>query len=191
MMIRKSRQALVLAVVLLTGLVTNAHGHSLPGSVLVFSEEMQQQESQLTLKVTFPLEDMIIASNKLEMIQGAPINQALSEQATQLLADYFSQHMKVQKDQQDLPFTLQKAELNKAYHHDLGEYILVVSYFTAPKPEGGKLFPLILSYDAVMHEIRSHRATVYWQETNGDQQKLVRFRFKREEGKPKAYLLNR
>jgi hypothetical protein len=185
---------LVLAVIFFAGLVTFAYGHSLPGSVLVLSEKMTQQgvqkERQLALKVTFPLEDMIIASSKLEMIQGAPINQILSAKATQLLADYFAQHMSFQKDQQHLPFTLQKAELNKAYHHDLGEYVLVVSYFTAPKPADEKLFPLTLSYDAVMHEIRSHRATVYWQKAGGDLEKLMNFRFRRIEGKPKNYLLD-
>ncbi|MGS0469176.1 hypothetical protein ACU8V3_20190 [Cobetia marina] len=44
----------------------------------------------------------------------------------------------------------------------------------AQKPEPDSL---LLKYDAVMHEVRNHRADVYWQTPDGDTRPLAGFGF--------------
>ncbi|MEP3349369.1 MAG: hypothetical protein ABJN96_05340 [Marinomonas sp.] len=166
--------------------VSSAYAHSLPGSVLTFS----QQGESLNLTVTFPLEDLAIAEEYFHGLEENPAEALLSEQDKAYLFVYFQQHLEVEKNAKTLPYRLTNAELKSAYHHDLGNYVLVVSHLTFSLDSYEKALPLTLDYDAVMHEIRSHRATVYWQPADGERQKLSSFRYKRVEGKLQTYLLH-
>lgn len=180
----KYARVVMLALIFLFG-HSVVHAHSLPGSVLTFS----QQGSSLDLTVTFPLEDLAIAEEYFHSLESKPSDTQLSERDKDYLFVYFQQHLEVDKDSKTLPYRLNDAELKTAYHHDLGNYVLVVSHLTFSLSSEDQAFPLTLDYDAVMHEVRSHRANVYWQATEGERQKLSSFRYKRVEGKLKTYLL--
>lgn len=186
MMLKTFLRAMWLAISVFAATSHTAYAHSLPGSVLTFS----QQGTSLNLTVTFPLEDLAIAQEYFHSLEKMPSDTLLSEQDKEYLYVYFQQHLEVEKDAKMLPYRLTNTELKSAYHHDLGNYVLVVSHLVFTLDSDDTALPLILGYDAVMHEVRSHRANIYWQTTDGDRQKLSNFQFKRVEGKPKTYLLN-
>ncbi|WP_460754637.1 hypothetical protein [Marinomonas epiphytica] len=163
-----------------------AFAHSLPGSVLTFS----QQGTSLKLTVKFPLEDLAIAEEYFHSLEKNPSTGPLSKQDQEYLFTYFQQHLEIQKDSKTLPYSLIDAELKSAYHHDLGNYVLVVSHLTFSLDSANAALPLVLDYEAIMHEVRSHRANVYWQRVDGALEKLSSFRFKRVEGKVVTYPLH-
>lgn len=180
-------RAIRLAVMALAFTAPIAFAHSLPGSVLTFS----QQGASLNLTVTFPLEDLAIAERYFHSLENKALTEPLSEQEQAYLFTYFQQHLEIKKDAKTLPYHLLDAELKSAYHHDLGNYVLVVSHLTFSLDSANAALPLVLDYDAVMHEIRSHRANVYWQTVAGAREKLSSFRFKRVKGKVVTYTLDR
>ena len=183
-------RVLRLAVILFIMSLQTVSAHSLPGSELIFS----QQGDQLNLQVSFPVEDLVIAEKTFQPLMLQAKERPLSELEQNALAAYFRQHLEVKEpvlgqSGKPIPLTLQKAELQEAYHHDLGHYVLVVSYLTATLGADKKLLPAILRYDAVMHEIRSHRANVYWQQGDGKLEKLTSFRFKRRNSQTVSHRL--
>ena len=155
------------------GIIQSAHAHALPGSTLIF-----QQQPQHTLKLTlqFPREDLLIAAPQLAALgdanPDAPLAQALIDQ----LGDYLSQHLALSKDGDALPLTLTEAHLTSTYQPQLGDYLLVVTQWDV-KTEEAEPDSLLLKYDAVMHEVRNHRAEVEWQTPAGDTRLLADFGF--------------
>ncbi|HAR06973.1 hypothetical protein [Cobetia sp.] len=155
------------------GIIQSAHAHALPGSTLIF-----QQQPQHTLKLTlqFPREDLLIAAPQLAALgdanPDAPLAQALIDQ----LGDYLSQHLALSKDGDALPLTLTEAHLTSTYQPQLGDYLLVVTQWDV-KTEEAEPDSLLLKYDAVMHEVRNHRAEVEWQTPAGDTRLMADFGF--------------
>ncbi|MDN2655681.1 hypothetical protein OW493_04410 [Cobetia sp. 14N.309.X.WAT.E.A4] len=155
------------------GLIETAHAHALPGSVLTFE---QQPQHTLHLTLQFPREDLLIAAPELAALgdakPGAPLAQALTDQ----LGDYLNQHLALSKDGDALPLTLTEAHLASTYQPQLGDYVLVITEWnvTTEKAEPDSL---LLKYDAVMHEVRNHRADVYWQTFDGETRPLAGFGF--------------
>jgi hypothetical protein len=137
--------------------------HPLPGAVIVISPE----PARLSLTVTLPYADLALAmaGTVPKTLDAGPI----PEDVEQALAAYFAQHMVVAADgQPGLTLTLTRAYLERATHEDLGAYTLLVLDFSAPVAAGSPVFPLTLRYDAVMHEVRNHRATVWLQPAGQD-----------------------
>ncbi len=155
------------------GLIETAHAHALPGSVLTF-EQQPQHTLQLTLK--FPREDLLIAAPELaalgEQAPGQPLPQPLVDQ----LSDYLSHHLALSEDGDSLPLRLNGAHLASTYQPQLGDYVLVVTQWNLSS-EGDLPDSLLLKYDAVMHEVRNHRADVYWQTSDGETRPLAGFGF--------------
>lgn len=155
------------------GIVQTAHAHALPGSVLTF-EQQPQDTLHLTLK--FPREDLLIAAPELatlgEQAPGQPLPQPLVDQ----LGDYLSHHLALSEDGDSLPLRLNEAHLTSTYQPQLGDYVLVITEWnvTTEKAEPDSL---LLKYDAVMHEVRNHRADVYWQTPDGATRPLAGFGF--------------
>jgi hypothetical protein len=155
------------------GLIETAHAHALPGSVLTFE---QQPKDTLHLTLQFPREDLLIAAPELaalgEQTPGQPLPQPLVDQ----LGDYLSHHLALSEDGDSLPMTLNGAHLASTYQPQLGDYVLVITEWNVKtdKPEPDSL---LLKYDAVMHEVRNHRADVYWQTPDGATRPLAGFGF--------------
>lgn len=178
-------RALFVPVLLFVLNSTTAYAHSLPGSVLTFSERGER----LNLSMSFALEDLIIAAPAFKTLETAPRDQSLSAEALDFLASYLEAHLQLESESKRLPLTLVSASLERASTGNLLPVVLVTSRLSFPMPESGRVFPLALTYDALMHEIRSHRASVYWTTENGRQLGLANFGFKRTDGKPPAHLL--
>ncbi|MDI6003241.1 hypothetical protein [Cobetia marina] len=155
------------------GLIETAHAHALPGSVLTFE---QQPQHTLHLTLQFPREDLLIAAPELaalgEQTPGQPLPQPLVDQ----LGDYLSHHLALSEDGDTLPMTLTEAHLESTYQPQLGDYVLVITKWNV-KTEKPEPDSLLLKYDAVMHEVRNHRADVYWQTPDGDTRPLAGFGF--------------
>ncbi|MGO2503767.1 MAG: hypothetical protein ACTH7C_11585 [Cobetia marina] len=155
------------------GLIETAHAHALPGSVLTFE---QQPQHTLHLTLQFPREDLLIAAPALaalgEQAPGQPLPQPLVDQ----LGDYLSHHLALSEDGDSLPLRLNGAHLASTYQPQLGDYVLVITEWNV-KTDKAEPDSLLLKYDAVMHEVRNHRADVYWQTPDGDTRPLAGFGF--------------
>ena len=153
------------------GIIQSAHAHALPGSTLIF-----QQQPQHTLKLTlqFPREDLLIAAPQLAALGDAKPDAPLAQTLTDQLSDYLNQHLALSKDGDALPLTLTEAHLTSTYQPQLGDYLLVVTQWNL-NYEGAMPDSLLLKYDAVMHEVRNHRAEVEWQTSAGDTRLMANF----------------
>ncbi|WP_368448087.1 hypothetical protein [Cobetia amphilecti] len=155
------------------GLIETAHAHALPGSVLTFE---QQPQHTLHLTLQFPREDLLIAAPELaalgEQAPGQPLPQPLVDQ----LGDYLSHHLALSANHTPLTLQLVGARLESTYQPQLGDYVLVITEWNV-KTDKAEPDSLLLKYDAVMHEVRNHRADVYWQTPDGDTRPLAGFGF--------------
>jgi len=179
--IRKWR-AYALVIFLFPINISTTFAHSLPGSVLKFSQ-FPENNQHVDLTLSFALDDLLIASPAFEKIQSYDINEDLNLKDFRLLEEYLNQHLQLYKDTERLSLTLKHVALELAFHEDIGEYIVLVSTLSSDKAIYGDVLPLTLQYDAIMHEIRNHRAMVYWLGSNEELMKLSNFGFKKVDGK--------
>ncbi|THH36127.1 hypothetical protein E4Z66_13820 [Aliishimia ponticola] len=172
MMWRRALTALALAGAMLAGAGSDtARAHGLPGSVLT----LQQAENRLELVIELPLEDLIIAEQKLAPLAEAEPGAPLPSQQASAIAAYFADHLALGQDACPAALTLTEARLRAAQDHHRGRYMLVIARFAVAPADTAPLWPLELRYDAVMHEVRSHRAMVYWRASDGAAQGLADF----------------
>ncbi|WP_460313634.1 hypothetical protein [Aliiglaciecola aliphaticivorans] len=184
-MVCKLGRALVLAVLLCVGGVNLASAHALPGSQLTFSQDGEQLE----LSLQIALEDLIIADPGFKTLMGEANGHKLSGKNFDHLAAYFEKHIKLAHQSSDLPLTLSSASLKEEMQDHLGTYVLLVSQLMVDIPNGASVFPMTLTYDAVMHEVRNHRATVFWQQHGEANKRIANFGFKPVGGKQQGKLL--
>lgn len=183
--ITKYWRAVLLVSQLTFGLASAAQAHSLPGSVLVFS----QADQNLDLSITLAVHDLEIAAPQFASFSDAPVPYDLPAGSIVLLAEYLGNHLLVQHEGTDLPLTISNASLGTAAHEDVGTYKTLVIALTSPVDSGSDIFPLTIRYDAVMHEVRNHRAQVYWAEPNKDQMRLAEFGFQPADGRQRSVTL--
>lgn len=177
--------ALALCVLLSTKF---ANAHALPGSELTFTE---QPNNTLGLKLSFALEDLIIAAPSLSSLDGAKIDEPLHAKVLNKLNDYLHSHMALISDAQALPITLNHAEINLVHNSHVGFYRSVIIELSAPLNNQSELFPMSLHYDVIMHEVRNHRAIVYWQKSDSSLVKLASFSYNKPQGEPVGYVLEK
>lgn len=151
-------RAIWLAASLWIGGVGSVSAHSLPGSVLLLSQ--QGGELHVTLEVA--LEDLTLAFPDARPLEELPVDRSLPAELLARLDAYLAEHVALEQGGTRLPLSLAHASLGTARNDHVGAFTLLTADLTAPLARTGNPFPLTLSYDAVMHEIRSHRATVYW-----------------------------
>ena len=152
-------RSLCVALFVWFGSVVSGVAHGLPSSSLVFSDT----EETLSLTIRLPLEDLITAAPELEGLMTKP------------LSDYFQEHLVVSG--YDLEIRDQRIE--RAEDHHQGLYDLLVLELRAPKR--GAVKPFKLSYYAVMHGVRNHRAAVFWK-SEGETVRLIEFGFNHIDG---------
>lgn len=155
------------------GLIETAHAHALPGSVLTFE---QQPQHTLHLTLQFPREDLLIAAPELAALGEQAPGQHLPQPLVDQLGDYLRHHLALSENHTPLTLQLAGARLESTYQPQLGDYVLVITEWNV-KPEKPEPDSLLLKYDAVMHEVRNHRADVYWQTPDGATRPLAGFGF--------------
>ncbi len=174
----------ILALSLFCSGITAVQAHALPGSVLTFS---QDQES-LTLSISLPVEDLALAAPSLAMLESWTPDQ---DMPLADIAAYFEEHLVLRNASGNFALSLTQTALQTDANHNVGEYVLLVLQFTSDVPADGDIFPLSLTYDAVMHEIRNHRATVLWAEPGSSLQLLADFGFRTTGGSQQTVVLER
>jgi hypothetical protein len=136
-----------------------AFAHPLPGSTLTIAH----QTASVQVTLTIPLPELIVARPSLKELGGVAKNTNLPAQPQLDLAAYLRQHMTVSPaSQSPLELQLVTALVQDAQHEDAGHFGLLVVQMSAPLQPNASLFPATLTYDAVMHEVRNHRATVWF-----------------------------
>ncbi|MDO6557820.1 hypothetical protein [Paraglaciecola chathamensis] len=153
--------------------MSNGLAHGLPSSSLTFSRDLKQ----VNLTISFPLEDLIIASAGFKALEHLAANNSMPEKLLASLDTYLKAHFEMRHDSTHIPFTLESAYLEMKTHHDVGTYVSVVSELRLAISKGESVFPMNLRYDALMHEIRTHRANVYWLEPGLNAQRMAGFGF--------------
>jgi hypothetical protein len=162
----------LLALVMLLGGATSVLAHALPGSVLL----LRQDGAELQITIQFPLEDLVIAAPELAALEEAKADAPLPKEMTERLASYLGRHFSLTEGGTPLPLTLSDARIQPAYHDHLGHFMLVVSQWDAAST-GTDPGSFVLKYDAVMHEVRNHRATVRLLSQNSDARPIAEFGF--------------
>lgn len=179
---RTCLRAACLAVSLMLGGAGAVLAHALPGSVLTFSHK----DEDLRLVISFPLEDLMVASSEFETWEDALVNENLTPAQMAQITGYFAQHVAITHAGEALPLVLTDAVLRYDQNADVGLYVRLVATMAAPLAQDEPVFPLVLTYDALMHEIRSHRADVYWQDSAGMDKHLTNFGFRRVDDQPRS-----
>ncbi|MDO6567769.1 hypothetical protein Q4561_11925 [Alteromonas sp. 1_MG-2023] len=181
--------ALLFAIFIMAGSVGSAFAHALPGSVLVFSEN----EDQLHVTITFSLDDLVIVEPEFERLADAEIGTSLTEEKLTALCRYIEPHIALSQTSNPLPVELINATITEASNEHVGKFSQVKLQMVASTIEPTDTLPITLTYDALMHEIRSHRATVYWQNDGGNSVEgltgVVDFGYKVVDGNPQAHEL--
>ncbi|SOH94209.1 hypothetical protein SAMN06273572_103239 [Monaibacterium marinum] len=172
-------RVIIPALMLFIASTGGATAHALPGSLI----SMWQAQQQLHLSVELALEDLLIAAPSLAPLGDITVPQDLSAQQTEAIAAYFADHLTLH----DATLTLISATLQAGENAHVGQYTLLIATFTTPM--NGDPFPMTLTYDAVMHEVRNHRATIYWGQSGTDQQGLADFGFLMTNGSPRPVVL--
>jgi len=165
-------RASLLAYALFFGGAGSVLAHALPGSALL----IRQDESELKLTIQFPLEDAIIAEPELAVLEGMKADEPLSHRMEDRLVSYLHHHLSLTAGGASLPLTLYDARIQTAYHDHVGHFLQIVTQWRAASIE---IEPnsLVLKYDAVMHEVRNHRATVRFLMQNRDARQIAEFGF--------------
>jgi hypothetical protein len=171
-------RAVLLASQLAFGVGSAAQAHSLPAAVLVFS----QAEQKLELSITLAVHDLEIAAPQFASFSDAPVPYDLPADSIILLAEYLGNHLLVQHEGTDLQLTVSNASLSVGSHEDVGTYKTLVIGLTSTVDSNADIFPLTIRYDAVMHEVRNHRAQVYWVEPNQEHVRLTEIGFQTTDG---------
>ena len=161
-----------IAMAMLAGGAGGVLAHALPGSVLL----LQHKGADLQLTIQFPLEDLIIAAPDLAALEDENPDDPLSQEMMDRLTSYLVRHLLVSEGGAPLPLILFDARLQSAYHDHLGHFMLVVSQWDVAMA-GAEPASLMLKYDAVMHEVRNHRATVQWLAKDGEARQISEFGF--------------
>jgi hypothetical protein len=139
-------------------LATPLSAHPLPGSTVTLLPEA----GNLSVVVTLPLHELDLAmpgGTGLDAPPDGPLPAAVAGR----IGAYLDDHLSLMSGDIDLPLALDSASVADATDDHVGTYDRVTVTLSAPVAAGPDLFPLTLSFDAVMHEVRSHQTAVYLQ----------------------------
>lgn len=172
--------ALSLSVILLGAVAARAH--SLPGSELTLAS----QEQGLTLTLKMPLDELVISAPQFAPLLQAALNADLPSQDVDALALYVTRHLTLAQASNELDLQVSRAQIQTAFHHDVGAYRVLEVAFDLPDVPVMPVNALTLTYDAVMHEVRSHRAAVFWDHPDRGVVRLVGFGYRPVNGRQKS-----
>lgn len=178
-------RAVGLAMWLLIAGCSGAFAHALPGSTLV----LWQEGDRLALTITLALEDLVVASPQFTDLEDVETGHELSAPQAARVAAYLEDHVDLRTPSTDLEPTLVNASLATGENAHVGRFTTLIATLVIPLPERGDPFPLTLVYDAVMHEVRNHRATVYWGSPGTPLEAIADFGFRNIERRPRPVLL--
>lgn len=135
-----------------------ARAHPLPGSRLTITPEAGSVE----LNLAIPVPELLIVLPSLGELRSMPKNTNIPSALQNDLASYLRKHMVLTPAKHSaLDLKLIRAKVQEAHNEDVDHYDLLIVEMAAPLPANQSLFPAVLTYDAVLHEVRNHRASVW------------------------------
>lgn len=143
----------------------------------------------LAVTMSFSLDDLLISAPALKKLAKYGRGQALKPEDAQRLQGYLAEHFQLQQDQQPLVANMTFAGIAEGYNSHVGAYSLVKVNYDVELYRDGEVFPLRLGYDAILHEIRSHRVNVLWQQAADNTKSLIHFGYHKDGESPRTYLL--
>ncbi|AXT40052.1 hypothetical protein D1814_15855 [Alteromonas sp. BL110] len=175
-----------------TALACSVSAHSLPGSELVF----KNIGPKASLSLSFPLEELIIAAPELDFIEHASSLADLTNREKSQLNQYFRHHIQLKPSNAKSQYaflspSLHSLVLTEAFNEHVGNYKRVEAQFSLGiETLQHDFFPLALRYDAIMHEIRSHRVAVFFESAKNRKTKLTDFIYREVNGEPTVHVLS-
>jgi hypothetical protein len=140
---------------------TQVLAHALPGTSLTIRADTER----LGLAITMPLHELDLAMPDASGLGPDPAIGPMREAIKERIAGYLTSHLALQTASGELlDVRLTDARIERAHDDHVGAYDLLVIDLTAP----AAVLPLTLRFDAIMHEVRSHRAAVYLQVPGSD-----------------------
>jgi len=185
MMLVRAGRAVLLALIVVMGSAVTGASHALPGATLLLS----QKGDKLELEIIVAVEDLIIAAPQLTPLKDLPMGPIRSDMIASNVSTYFLTHLELQQAGTALAFAPTDSRLAPDENEHVGAFTQLVLTFSAPKMDAAPLFPMTLLYDAVMHEVRNHRATVFWDDQNDVLSRIAEFGFRRIDGAPQPISL--
>lgn len=140
---------------------TQGWAHALPGTSLTIRAEAEQ----VHLTITMPLHELDLAMPDATGLGPNPAIGPVDAEAKKRIGNYLAAHLAlVSASGERLDVRLFEARIERAQDDHVGAYDLLVIDLSGP----AAAFPLTLHYDAIMHEVRSHRAAIYLQAPSVD-----------------------
>lgn len=130
--------------------------HALPGTDLVIRVDAEST----TLTVSMPLHELDLAMPGGSGLGPEPTQGPVTGAERNRIADYLAAHLALtDAARKAIDLRLSAARIESAHAHHVGTYTVLVIDLAGP----AAAFPLTLRHDAILHEVRSHRAAVFLQ----------------------------
>jgi hypothetical protein len=186
--VRASTLRLLTFAITLYASAPSALSHPLPGSTLTFA----RGDENVELTLTIPVPELIVAQLALVGIGEVAKNSDFPVPLQSQLFKCLFAHMTVTPvDHSALNLQLLKAQVQDAHYGHVGHYNLLFVHLSAPLRSEKNLFPATLTYDAVLHEVRNHRATVWFAEPDKNPVLLGKIWFDAVSGRARPLQLSR
>lgn len=162
-----------------------AAAHPLPETRITISTG----GGDLVLTVAVPVPELNLAMQ--DGLGDAPPSGPVPPAQLAKLSAYFGAHLGVSMaDVGALNMRLRGASIIDAASTETGHFDLVTMDFAAPLPMDIGIFPMTLRYDAVMHQVRNHRADVFWARQDQPTLQLGQIKFDQKLGKTVPLILD-
>ena len=186
MIFAKLGRAFALALTLTFGTAGSLLAHALPGTVVT----MSQDGTALSVEIAVNVEDLVIAEPLLVPLETMASGHITAPDVIETLARYFEKHMTLYQAGAQVALTLEDARLGTDQNEHVGQFALLTVTFTGQTEEVTPEATMALQYDAVMHEVRNHRAVVIWTDNSNSARTLAEFGFRSVNGQPALVELN-
>lgn len=148
-----------------------AYAHALPGSVLVLT----QGENRLDVLIRLPVEDLLVAAPALQGLESLSPGDDIPDELTSRIAKYFGSHTALSQAGVQLPLSLSDAHLEQDHNEHVGTYTVLSISMNASVTNAHSV---TLTYSAVMHEVRNHRASIFWKEGSNESHAIAHYGYK-------------
>lgn len=160
--------------------------HPLPGSTITLSVDARD----LQLAIAMPLDELNLALPDGAIIASPLDGGLLASDQLEQLTRYFDAHLAIQfEGSNPVKAKLTQARIDVADDEDIGAYDLLVMDMAVPVADNRPPLSVTLIYDAVMHQVRNHIATVLLQSQSHSPVLMGYIRFDPDLGKVAPFVL--
>ncbi|MGL4404297.1 MAG: hypothetical protein ACRCT6_00930 [Notoacmeibacter sp.] len=171
-------QKLALIALVSFSILNYAFAHPLPESIVT----IVPRDTKVEVKLSIPVKELILAEPKLRGLAHVEGHGPLSHDLLEVLSAYLNQHIAiVPADQSVLELKVRSAAVLVTKTEHVDRFQLLIAELEASMASDQEPFPATFTYDAVLHEVRSHRATVWIAGLNTEPTLLGKLKFLKAE----------